>query len=107
MMEVTAYCPCRICCGQWADLPMSLRRIGGGKVPLGLLIHRNVGFVAGPGSMPIGTALSIPGYHGGQPVRVLDRGRLITSGRLDVFLPTHAQALKWGVQRLPVTIYYP
>jgi 3D (Asp-Asp-Asp) domain-containing protein len=55
--------------------------------------------VAAPRSIPFGTVLDIPGY--GQ-VRVEDRGGAITEGRLDVFFPTHAEALAWGMRNLVV-----
>jgi 3D (Asp-Asp-Asp) domain-containing protein len=35
---------------------------------------------------------------------VLDRGGAIKGNKLDVFFPTHAEALKWGRQRIAVTV---
>jgi 3D (Asp-Asp-Asp) domain-containing protein len=49
--------------------------------------------------------LRIPGYNGGRPVPVKDRGRDIEGNRLDVLFPTHAQARAWGVRILQVEIY--
>jgi len=43
--------------------------------------------------------LRIPGYG---TVPVLDRGGAIKGARLDVFFPTHAEALKWGRQSLEI-----
>jgi 3D (Asp-Asp-Asp) domain-containing protein len=55
--------------------------------------------------MPFGTLVSVPGYHGGMPVPVLDRGGAIKGERLDVLLPTHAQALAWGKRTVEVTVW--
>jgi 3D (Asp-Asp-Asp) domain-containing protein len=35
---------------------------------------------------------------------MIDRGSAIKGEHLDVFFPTHEQALQWGRQRLPVTV---
>ena len=55
--------------------------------------------------LPFGTLVSIPGYRGGRPVPVLDRGAAIKGNRLDVLMPTHEAALRWGRKTLPVTVY--
>lgn len=95
-MEVTAYCPCTKCCGeQAAGITASGKTVN----------HNNGRFVAADTRLlPFGTELSIPGYHSGQIVPVLDRGGAIKGNRLDVYFPTHQEALKWGRQRLPVTV---
>ncbi|MFP4053145.1 MAG: 3D domain-containing protein [Phycisphaerae bacterium] len=98
-MRVTAYCPCRKCCGQFSD----------GKTASGRRITHNGGkFVAADTSLlPFGTMLSIPGYNGGKPVPVEDRGGRIKGMRLDVFYYSHHQARQWGSQWLDVTVYVP
>jgi 3D (Asp-Asp-Asp) domain-containing protein len=95
-MEVTAYCPCTKCCGPNAH----------GITASGRDVSYNGGvFVAADTDQySFGTKLSIPGYHDGQAVEVIDRGSAIKGDHLDVFFPTHQQALEWGRQRLPVTI---
>ena len=50
-----------------------------------------------------GTKLVIPGYTGA-PVEVIDRGGAIKGNKLDVFFPTHDEALQWGRQFLDVTV---
>lgn len=93
VFRVTAYCPCSICCGKYAD----------GITASGRPVTHNGGrFVAAPKSMKFGTMLSIPGYNGSRPVPVLDRGGKIGEGRLDVFFDSHDEALQWGVQHLKV-----
>jgi 3D (Asp-Asp-Asp) domain-containing protein len=95
-MEVTAYCPCSKCCGAGAH----------GVTASGRDVRYNGGaFVAADTrAYPFGTRLSVPGYHDGQTVEVIDRGGAIKGAHLDVFFPTHEQALQWGRRRLPVTI---
>jgi 3D (Asp-Asp-Asp) domain-containing protein len=95
MMEVTAYCPCKKCCGPEAA----------GITASGMRVSHNAGhFVAADSHFPFHTRLIIPGYAGGKPVPVLDRGGAIKGNKLDVFFPTHEQALKWGRRKLAVMI---
>jgi 3D (Asp-Asp-Asp) domain-containing protein len=96
-MRVTAYCPCRKCCGRFSD----------GRTACGHRIHANGSrFVAADTRiLPFGTMVSVPGYHGGVPVPVLDRGKGIRGARLDVFFLSHQPAVRWGAKRLPVTIF--
>jgi len=96
LMEITAYCPCSKCCGPNAQ----------GITASGKHISYNQGkFVAADTSiLPFGTRLLIPGYAA-EPVEVIDRGGAIKGDKLDVFFPTHEQALKWGRQKMvPVLI---
>jgi 3D (Asp-Asp-Asp) domain-containing protein len=94
MMQVTAYCSCPKCCG-----PNAIGITASGKD-----ISYNAGkFVAADRSMPFGTRLLIPGYDEA-PVEVIDRGGAIKGDRLDVFFPTHDEALQWGRRTVPVTI---
>lgn len=92
LMKVTAYCPCDKCCGPYAD----------GITASGLPVSANGGrFVAADKRYSFGTKLRVPGYG---TVSVLDRGGAIKGNRLDVFFPTHEQALRWGVQFLNVEV---
>lgn len=94
MMQVTAYCPCPICCGPLAC----------GLTASGNYIDYNRGlFVAADPMLPFGTKLIVPGYAS-ETVEVIDRGGAIHGNRLDVFFATHEQALSWGRKLLPVTI---
>ena len=97
-MRVTAYCPCEKCCGKWAD----------GITASGHKIQPGDHFVAAPKTFPFGTTMIIPGYplagQAGEEVEVEDRGGAIKGDRLDVFFPTHQEALNWGVQILDVEI---
>jgi 3D (Asp-Asp-Asp) domain-containing protein len=97
-MRVTAYCPCRRCCGRHSD----------GRVACGKPIWTNgARFVAAPKWIPFGTRIRIPGYYEGIAVPVLDRGGDIYGHRLDVFFLSHEIARQWGVQYLDVEIEMP
>jgi len=91
LMNVSAYCPCEKCCGSFADGVTA-----SGAPAEGFL-------VAAPPNIPFGTLLSIPGYAGGRPVEVKDRGGAIKGNKLDLLFPTHQAALNFGRQELMVT----
>jgi 3D (Asp-Asp-Asp) domain-containing protein len=94
-MEVTAYCPCTKCCGPKAQ----------GITASGKNVHYNDGkFVAADRKFAFGTKLIIPGYAGSKTVEVADRGGAIKGNKLDVYFHSHAEALKWGRQKLTVTV---
>lgn len=93
-MRVTAYCPCSKCCGQYAD----------GMTACGHVIQPGDTFVAADKRYAFGTKMLISGYSQGQAVKVLDRGGAIKGNRVDVFFPSHQEALEWGVQYLDVKV---
>jgi 3D (Asp-Asp-Asp) domain-containing protein len=93
-MRVTAYCPCKKCCGEYSD----------GVTANGHKIRPGDAFVAADKEYPFGTEIIIAGYKNGQPVKVLDRGGVIVGNRLDVFFHSHEEALKWGVRHLSVKV---
>jgi 3D (Asp-Asp-Asp) domain-containing protein len=95
-MEVTAYCPCKICCGRRAH----------GVTASGKSVRHNGGrFVAADTAvLPFGTHVSVPGYHDGLSVPVIDTGGAINGHRLDVFFRTHQEAEDWGRQMLRVRV---
>jgi 3D (Asp-Asp-Asp) domain-containing protein len=93
-MRVTAYCPCQECCGRFADgVTACNHRIREGDV-----------FVAADKKYRFRTEVIVPGYNKGEPVKVLDRGRVIKGNRLDVFFNSHRTAKKWGVKYLDVKV---
>ena len=95
-MRVTAYCPCKKCCGKHAK----------GITASGYKIHRGDTLVAADKKYSFGTEVIIPGYNNGRPVKVLDRGSAIYGNRLDVLFDSHEQALKWGVRDIYVKVRY-
>lgn len=93
-MCVTAYCPCRKCCGKHSDgLTASSHRISEGDM-----------FVAADKKYDFKTRLIIPGYNEGKPVEVLDRGGAIKGNRLDVFFHSHEEARQWGLKYMYVKV---
>lgn len=90
-MEVTAYCGCETCCGKYSD----------GITASGHKIQHKDKFIAAPRTFEFGTKIYIPGYG---TAKVEDRGGAIQGSRLDVYFPSHREALQWGRQNLTVTI---
>ena len=95
-MEVTAYCPCKKCCGSHAT----------GITSSGRPITYNGGkFVAADLKLlPYGTRVIVPGYNDGKPVEVIDRGGAIRGSHIDIFMKTHEEAVEWGKKRLQVVV---
>lgn len=88
--ELTAYCPCSICCGSYSNVENP--RTASGVTPTAG--HT----IAAPSSMPFGTQLNINGVM----FVVEDRGGAINGNRLDVFFNTHEEAVAFGRQTVPV-----
>ncbi|HZK81823.1 MAG TPA: 3D domain-containing protein [Humisphaera sp.] len=95
-MFVTAYCACKKCCGSHAV----------GMTASGRPISYNGGhFIAADTTiLPYGSKVIVPGYDDGHPVEVIDRGGAIKGAHIDVFMPTHEEAVEWGKKRLEITI---
>jgi 3D (Asp-Asp-Asp) domain-containing protein len=91
-VTITAYCPCRQCCGDHTD----------GLTASGHRIRPGDRFAAGPPGLPFGTLVAVPGYG---LVPVLDRGGSIRGDRLDVFFGSHREALAWGRRVLVVWVW--
>ncbi len=110
VMDVSAYCPCSVCCG-----PRASGITASGELAVGKLI-------AAPASYPFGTEMRIRGYG---TARVQDRGGAVKSAgarvrggkagyrkvtttlqndRVDLLFPTHEEALQWGRQKLVVSV---
>jgi len=96
-MLVTAYCPCKKCCGKFSD-----NITASGK---NVYSNRSMFVAADTRLLKFGTMLSIPGYYGARAVPVLDRGSRIRGRRLDVFFLSHRRARKWGRQYLDVKVH--
>lgn len=87
--KITAYCPCSICCGKYA----SGYTASGTKATEGRT-------VAAPSNLAFGTKLII----NGKEYTVEDRGGSVKGNHIDMYVDSHAQALKWGVRYLPVEV---
>lgn len=92
-MRVTGYCACSKCCGKCDGITANMHHIRPGDV-----------LVAADKKFRFGTEMIIPGYNGGQPVKVMDRGRAIKGNRLDLFFHSHAEAKRFGVKYLNVRV---
>ena len=91
---LTGYCPCKKCCGAHAK-----NRTASGIKP-------SRGMCAAPRHIAFGTIIDVKGVG---KLTVQDRGGAIVmrgnTVRIDVFFPTHKEALKFGIKRrVPIKI---
>ena len=89
--KVTAYCPCEICCEEFAD----------GKTSTGTSAYER-GCAVDPKKIPYGTILEIDGYG---LVRADDIGGAMTSYdgiQIDLRFLTHEEALEWGKKYMEI-----
>jgi 3D (Asp-Asp-Asp) domain-containing protein len=105
-MEVTAYCTCKKCCGRYARGITASGKKAQGKM------------IAAPKKYSFGTQMYVEGYGWAQ---VQDRGgaireagamlpkglkvgttkipqRILKYDKIDLLMPSHGEALKWGKQ---------
>ena len=87
--EVTAYCACELCCGEWAD----------GYTFTGDIATEGVTIATYPDDIPLGSKVFIEGV--GERV-AQDIGGAIHNKRIDVFFSQHSDALAFGRQNLEV-----
>lgn len=86
----TAYCPCSICCGQWANgITASGATATAGRT------------IAAPKEYDFGQEIEINGIT----YIVEDRGGAIKGNKLDIYFDTHAEALQFGRQTLEGKVY--
>jgi 3D (Asp-Asp-Asp) domain-containing protein len=107
----TGYCPCRVCCGwerNWLGRPvysggpLKGRRKAVGVTANGATARRGT-VAADTSRYPFGTVMRIPGYGYG---RVEDRGGDIEGDHIDLFFPSHREALEWGRRYRRVGIWF-
>lgn len=111
-METTGYCKCGKCCGwkrNWKFQPVFAYGPSKGK-PKDVGITA-AGTVADWGTIaadtryyPFGTIMYIPDYGWG---RVEDIGGDIKGMHIDLFFPSHREALKWGREWKQVKVWRP
>ena len=111
-METTGYCACKKCCGwkrNWLFQPVFASGPNKGK-PKKVGITAT-GTKAGWGTIaadtryyPFGTIMYVPGYGWG---RVEDVGGAIKDHHIDLFFPTHKEALEWGRQQKTIKVWKP
>ena len=108
-MLVTGYCNCEKCCGwkrSWFGFGKPVYNYGPNKgkpkkvgVTASGVVASSGTVAADPKVFGFGTKLDIPGYGVG---RVEDVGGAIKGRHIDLWFPTHSEALKWGARWLRV-----
>ena len=92
ILKVTGYCPCELCCGEWADgYTYTGDRAGYGCIA----IDPNAGI------LKMGQRVYVEGYGHGV---CNDIGGAIKGWEADVCFPHHWQAVAWGVQLVKVYV---
>lgn len=110
-LRVTGYCSCGACCGwrrSWFGFGPPVCSYGAEKGRPKRVGLTASGRMAGWGTvaadlrvLPLGTLLYVPGYG---PARVDDVGGGVKGEHIDLWFPSHAQALAWGSRRLQVAV---
>lgn len=97
LYTVTAYCSCRICCGQYSpEVTGRVSHTATGTVP-----EEGRTIAVDPSMIPYGTSVYIDGYG---TYIAEDCGGAIRGNRIDMYFESHEAALQFGVRRLYVTI---
>ena len=93
--RITAYCPCEICCGNWAkDRPIDEDGKQLVYTASGELAIECMTIAADTSVLPFGTEVIIDDVR----YIVQDRGKAIKNNRIDVYFENHQDALEFGVQ---------
>ena len=112
LLETSSYCPCQKCCGwrfNWFGNPVIASGPNAGRPKAvgisasGLRARRGT-IAADTRIFPLGTVMYVPGYGWG---RVEDRGSAIQGRKIDLFMPTHAESLRWGRRSVQVRVWLP
>lgn len=99
LFTVTAYCSCRICCGNYSpEVTGREARTSTGAVP-----QQGRTIAVDPLVIPYGTSVHIDGM--GDYIAE-DCGGAIRQNHIDVYFDSHEAALAFGTRRLYVTINY-
>ena len=108
---VTGYCNCGKCCGwrkKWfffGEPVYNYGKMKGKPKKVGVTASGTVAakgtIAADPAVYPFGTKIEIPGYGSGT---VQDIGGSIKGAHIDIWFPSHAEALAWGARKLKVKV---
>lgn len=99
--DLTAYCPCVKCCGEWsAEHPSRIgtgyvQRTASGTIPAA---GRTIG--VDTSVIPFGTTVIINGHE----YVAEDRGGALKGNKIDIFFACHDKALEFGQQTAEVFI---
>ena len=97
VFEVTAYCNCRHCCGQYSpEVTGKTAHTASGTVPCA---GRTV--AVDPNVIPLGSTVVINGHS----YIAEDTGSAVKGNVIDVFYDSHSDADNWGRRSLEVTYY--
>ncbi len=93
LMTATAYCPCEICCGPWAEFGITSAGYKAGR--------GNIAIDPRNGPLKMGQRVYIPGYGSGI---CSDTGSAIKGWRVDLGFDKgeHDKALEYGVELVKV-----
>lgn len=86
--KITAYCACMQCCGKTNGITASGTKATANRT------------IAAPRTFKFGTKVVINGIT----YTVEDRGGAIQGNRIDIYMDTHSEALKWGVRYLEIEV---
>ena len=111
-METTGYCKCGKCCGwkrNWLFQPVvAYGPNKGAPKTVGITASGTPAewgtIAADTDRYPFGTIMFVPDYGWG---RVEDIGGAIKADHIDLYFPSHRQALEWGRTFKPVKIWKP
>lgn len=92
--EATAYCPCALCCENWAGSPINK------TTSIGVGAYQGNTIAVDPTQIPYGTKLYVDGVG---TFIASDCGGAIKKNRLDIYFANHNQALNFG--RKQVNVY--
>ena len=108
---VTGYCNCGKCCGwrkKWfffGEPVYNYGKMKGKPKKVGVTASGTVAakgtIAADPAVYPFGTKIEIPGYGSGV---VQDVGGSIKGAHIDIWFPSHVEALAWSARKLKVKV---
>lgn len=85
--NLTAYCPCNICCEQWGGSPE------GKTTSIGIGAYQGITIAVDPSKIPYGSKVYIEGVG---VCIAADCGGAIKGNRIDVYFNNHSDALAFG-----------
>ncbi|MEM7602816.1 MAG: 3D domain-containing protein [Verrucomicrobiota bacterium] len=112
-VEATGYCKCGSCCGwkrNWLGRPVyTSGSLKGKPKEVGITASGTMAqpfhtIAADTDVYPFGTKMFVPGYGWGV---VEDVGGAIKGERIDLFFPSHQDALEWGRKEVTIEVILP